>query len=156
MRRLSRLLLLAALGVFLLIQFLPSGRSNPPVDPARTIERTLTVPSEVKTILDRSCHNCHSNDTVWPWYAHVAPVSWLMVGDVNAAREDMNLSEWGDANADAQRDTLLEVCRQVKKAAMPLSSYTLLHREAALSAADVTTLCNWSEQARKDLKAGQR
>jgi hypothetical protein len=139
--------------VLLLIQLLPSGRSNPPVVPAHTIEQTLTVPADVKVILDRSCRNCHSNETVWPWYAHVAPVSWLMVGDVNAAREDMNLSEWGEANADAQRDTLLEVCRQVKKGAMPLSSYRLLHREAALSAADVTTLCNWSEQARKDLKA---
>jgi len=152
MRRAFRLLLLAALGLLLLIQFFPAGRTNPPVDPARTIERTLAVPPEVKTILDRSCRNCHSNDTVWPWYAHVAPVSWLMVGDVNAAREDMNFSEWGTENTDAQRDTLLEVCRQVKKGAMPLSSYTLLHRGAALSAADVTTLCTWSEQARKELR----
>ena len=151
--RVFRGLFLLGVVALLLIQLLPSGRSNPPVVPAQTIERTLTVPADVKTILDRSCHNCHSNDTVWPWYAHVAPISWLMVGDVNAAREDMNLSEWGEANADAQRDTLLEVCRQVKKGAMPLSSYRLLHREAALSAADVTTLCAWSEQARKDLKA---
>ena len=59
-------------------------------------------------------------------------------------------------NTDAQRDTLLEVCRQVKNGAMPLSSYTLLHREAVLSAADVTTLCAWSEQARKVLAGGQR
>ena len=154
MRVFRGLLLLGGVAL-LLIQLLPSGRSNPPVVQAQTIERTLTVPADVKAILDRSCHNCHSNDTVWPWYAHVAPISWLMVGDVNAAREDMNLSEWGEANADAQRDTLLEVCRQVKKGAMPLSSYRLLHREAALSAADVTTLCNWSEQARKDLKARQ-
>jgi hypothetical protein len=151
--RVFRGLLFLGVVALLLIQLLPSGRSNPPVVPAQTIERTLTVPADVKTILDRSCHNCHSNDTVWPWYAHVAPISWLMVGDVNAAREDMNLSEWGEAIADAQRDTLLEVCRQVKKGAMPLSSYRLLHREAALSAADVTTLCAWSEQARKDLKA---
>jgi organic radical activating enzyme len=55
-------------------------------------------------------------------------------------------------NTDAQRDTLLEVCRQVKKGAMPLSSYTLLHREAVLSAADVATLCTWSEQARAALR----
>jgi hypothetical protein len=151
--RVFRGLFLLGVVALLLIQLLPSGRSNPPVVPAQTIERTLTVPADVKAILDRSCHNCHSNDTVWPWYAHVAPISWLMVGDVNAAREDMNLSEWGEANTDAQRDTLLEVCRQVKKGAMPLSSYRLLHREAALSAADVATLCAWSEQARKDLKA---
>ena len=84
--------------------------------------------------------------------AHVAPASWFLVMDVNNAREEMNFSEWGTENTDAQRDTLLEVCRQVKKGAMPLSSYTLLHREAAMSAADVTTLCTWSEQARAALR----
>jgi heme-binding protein len=113
----------------------------------------LTVPPEVKTILDRSCKDCHSNETVWPWYAHVAPASWLLVMDVNDAREEMNFSEWGVENVDAQRDSLLEVCRKVKSGAMPLRSYTLLHREAALTPADVTTLCTWSEASRKALKA---
>ena len=150
--RVFRRLFLFGVVALLLIQLLPSGRSNPPVVPAQTIERTLTVPPEVKAILDRSCRDCHSNETVWPWYSHVAPASWFLVMDVNHAREEMNLSEWGTENTDAQRDTLLEVCRQVKKGAMPLSSYTLLHRGAALSAADVTTLCTWSEQARKELR----
>jgi len=137
----------------LLIQLLPSGRTNPPVVAAQTIERTLTVPADVKVILDRSCHNCHSNDTVWPWYAHVAPISWLMVGDVNAAREDMNFSEWGTENTDAQRDSLLEICRKVKAGAMPLRSYTILHRDAVLTPADVATLCTWSDAARRELRA---
>ncbi len=136
-----------------LIQLLPSGRTNPPVVEAQTIERTLTVPADVKAILDRSCHNCHSNDTVWPWDAHVAPISWLMVGDVNAAREDMNFSEWGTENTDAQRDSLLEICRKVKAGAMPLRSYTILHRDAVLTPADVATLCTWSDAARRELRA---
>jgi hypothetical protein len=138
-----------------LIQLLPSGRSNPPVVAARTIEQTLTVPADVKAILDHSCKNCHSNETVWPWYAHVAPASWLLVMDVNHAREEMNFSEWGVENVDAQRDSLLEICRKVKAGAMPLRSYTLLHREAALTPADVTTLCTWSESARKQLRQRQ-
>ena len=153
--RVFRRLFLLGVTALLLIQLLPSGRSNPPVVPDQTIERTLTVPADVSAILDRSCRDCHSNETVWPWYAHVAPASWFLVMDVNHAREEMNLSEWGTENTDAQRDTLLEVCRQVKKGAMPLSSYTLLHRGAALSAADVTTLCTWSEQARKELRQAQ-
>ena len=112
----------AFVAALLLIQLLPSGRSNPPVVPAQTIERTLTVPADVKAILDRSCRNCHSHETVWPWYAHVAPASWFLVMDVNHAREEMNLSEWGTESTDAQRDTLLEVCRKVKKGMMPLWS----------------------------------
>ena len=134
MRRLLRGLFLCAGLVFVLIQFAPSGRTNPPVDAAQTVGRSLTVPPEVNAILERSCKDCHSNETLWPPYAYVAPVSWFLVVDVNNAREKMNLSEWGTEDADAQRDTLLEVCRQVKKGAMPLSSYTLLHREAVLSA----------------------
>jgi len=82
----------------------------------------------------------------------VAPASWLLVMDVNHAREEMNFSEWGVENVDAQRDSLLEICRKVKAGAMPLRSYTLLHREAALAPTDVTTLCTWSESARKQLR----
>jgi len=150
--RVFRGVFLTSVVALLLIQLLPSGRSNPPVVQGQTIGQTLTVPPEVKTILDRSCKDCHSNETVWPWYAHVAPASWLLVMDVNHARDEMNFSEWGVENVDAQRDSLLEVCRKVKSGAMPLRSYTLLHREAALTSADVTTLCTWSESARKQLR----
>lgn len=122
MPRLFRRLFQIGFVALILIQLAPSGRSNPPVDASRTIERTLTVPPEVKAILDRSCRNCHSNQTVWPPYAYVAPVSWLLVWDVSEARDDMNLSEWGVANPDAQRDTLLEVCKRVKRGEMPLWS----------------------------------
>ena len=152
MRVFRRLFLFGAVAL-LLIQLLPSGRSNPPVVPAQTIERTLTVPPEVKAILDRSCRDCHSNETVWPWYAHVAPASWFLVMDVNNAREEMNLSEWGSENTDAQRDSLLEICRKVKAGAMPLRSYTILHRDAVLTSADVATLCTWSDAARRALSA---
>ena len=151
--RVFRGVFLTSVVALLLIQLLPSGRSNPPVVQAQTIERTLTVPADVKAILDRSCKNCHSNETVWPWYAHVAPASWLLVMDVNHAREEMNFSEWGVENVDAQRDSLLEICRKVKAGAMPLRSYTILHRDAVLTPADVATLCTWSDAARRELRA---
>src|SRR5262245_3068662 len=117
MRPQLRGLSLAAVFVLVLMQLLPSGRSNPPVDAAQTVERTLNVTPEVKAILNRSCKDCHSNETVWPWYAHVAPASWLLVRDVGHAREEMNFSAWGVENVDAQRDSLLEICRKVKAGA---------------------------------------
>jgi hypothetical protein len=153
MKRLPQRLLLIVCVLLVAIQFVPAGRTNPPVDHAQTLERTLTVPPDVKAILDRSCRDCHSNQTVWPWYSHVAPASWLLVNDVNHAREEMNFSEWGAENPDAQRDSLLEICRKVKKGAMPLGTYTLLHKEAALTPADVTKLCTWTETARQELRA---
>ena len=151
--RVFRRVFLVGVVALLLIQLLPSGRSNPPVVAAQTIERTLTVPAGVKAIFDRSCRNCHSNETVWPWYAHVAPASWFLVMDVNHAREEMNFSEWGTENTDAQRDSLLEICRKVKAGAMPLRSYTILHGDAVLTSADVATLCTWSDAARRALRA---
>ena len=122
-----------------LFQLEDNRRYFPPYDavPVARASVLLRYP-RVRAALERLAHRISAADM-----------------DVNHAREEMNLSEWGTENTDAQRDTLLEVCRQVKKGAMPLSSYTLLHRGAALSAADVTTLCTWSEQARKELRQAQ-
>ncbi len=155
MRRVVRPVLLLLLAVFVGIQFVPVSRSNPPVDPAQTVEHKVSVPADVSAILNRSCKDCHSNETVWPAYAYVAPASWFLASHVNKAREDMNLSEWGNYDSDAARDILLEVCRQVKKGAMPVASYTLIHRSATLSPADVAALCAWTDATRKALQAAE-
>ena len=155
MRRAIRLFLLILLLAFIAIQFVPVARTNPTFDPKLTVEQQVQVPQDVKAIFDRSCRDCHSDETVWPSYAYVAPVSWLLINDVRDAREKMNLSEWGTMDPDAAKDVLIEVCRQVKKGNMPLSSYTLIHRSAVLSAADVKTLCTWSDATRKAIQAAE-
>ncbi len=78
------------------IQFIRPARTNPAIDPAQTIESRLQVSPQVAGIFDRSCNDCHSNKTRWPWYSNVAPVSWLVIGDVNDARSVMNFSQWGN------------------------------------------------------------
>ena len=153
--RVVRPVLLVLLVVFVGIQVVPIARTNPPVDQAQTLERKVAVPAGISAILNRSCKDCHSNETVWPAYAYVAPASWFLAWHVNKAREDMNLSEWGGYDSDAARDILLEVCRQVKKGAMPVASYTLIHRSARLSPAEVVALCAWSDATRKALKAAE-
>ena len=155
MRRLLRPALLIVAVVLIGIQLVPVPRTNPPVDPTQTLEHQVAVPPEVKAILDRSCRDCHSDQTVWPLYARIAPVSWLLASHVRDGREDMNLSEWGQYDAGAARDILVEVCRQVKKGAMPKWSYALVHRSAALSRADVTALCTWSDTTRRALQAAE-
>jgi hypothetical protein len=154
-RRSVRSFLILVVIVFVGIQFVPVERSNPPINPAETVERKVNVPPAVRVVLNRSCKNCHSNETAWPAYSYVAPTSWLLVHDVNAAREEMNFSEWGQYDSDSARDILVEICRQVRKGAMPLRQYTLIHPSARLTATDVETLCAWTVDVRKALPASE-
>jgi hypothetical protein len=142
--------LVAATLTFVVLQFFGPAKSNPATDPAQTIEAQLQVTPEVASILDRSCNDCHSNKTRWPWYSNVAPVSNFVIDHVNEGREELNFSQWGNMDKDRQARKLRKVCEEVKDGAMPLSSYTPLHPGSNLSAADVKTLCDWtnSERAR--------
>src|SRR6185436_901130 len=140
------LILLAV--VFVAIQFSRPARTNPPVNPAHSIEANLQVSPQVVAIFDRSCNDCHSNKTVWPWYTNVAPVSWFLVNHVNEGRRDMNLSEWGSYDKDKQSHRLRDICEQVQDGEMPLSTYTPLHPKAKLSAEDVKTICDWANAER--------
>lgn len=152
LRRPVKTVFVAVVLVFLAIQLVPLHRTNPPFDPAATLERSATVPANVKAILDRSCKNCHSNETRWPAYGYVAPISWLLVRDVTEARENLNFSEWGANDAEAQRDSLIEICRRVRRGQMPLKSYTWIHPSARLSADDVKQLCDWTMEMLRSLR----
>ena len=143
-RMILRRILLALLVLFGAIQLIRPARTNPPVDPAKTIEAALPVDPAMAAILDRSCKDCHSNRTVWPWYSNIAPVSWLLAHDVNEARSKMNLSEWtGYSRAEAQT-LLMHMCEEVSGGDMPPWDYTAVHSGTALSPAEVKTLCDWT------------
>jgi hypothetical protein len=155
MRRVVIRASLACLVVLLAIQLKQPDRTNPPVDPSRTLHRHLSVPTPVKDILDRACRDCHSNETRWPAYAYVAPFSWDIAGHVREGRDAMNFSEWSRYDSDEAQDLLLEMCRQVRKGAMPITSYARIHRAARLAPPDVERLCQWTSDTRKSLRAGE-
>jgi hypothetical protein len=148
--KILRWLVILLAAAFVIIQFVRPARTNPPVDPAKSIEANLQVSPQVAAIFDRSCNDCHSNKTRWPWYSNVAPVSWFVIGHVNDGRSAMNLSEWGAYDKDKQSHRLRDMCEQVQDGDMPLSTYTPLHPGSTLSAADKKTVCDWanSERAR--------
>jgi hypothetical protein len=123
------------------IQLVPVSRTNPPV------ETEVPAPEEVRAILKRACYDCHSHETRWPWYAHVAPVSWLVAYDVHEAREHLNFSTWNRYDAEEQRDLLGEAWEEVKERHMPLWYYVPLHREARLERADRRALREWTNAA---------
>lgn len=144
----------AAVILILLIgaQFVGAGRTNPPSNAGASLLASKTTPPDVRAILDRSCRDCHSNDTRWPWYSHVAPISWFLLSHVNGGRERLNYSQWTSYDSDDQDKFLGGMCSLPKKGRMPLPSYLWIHRDAKLSDADVKTLCAWSDKMRDTLQ----
>lgn len=137
--------------VFLGIQFIRPARTNPPVDESQTIFARAQMTPQASAILERSCSDCHSNKTVWPWYSNVAPISWLISDDVNEGRQALNLSEWGKLAQDRQDRKLRQICDEVSDGVMPLSYYLPMHPHARLSAEDKKTLCDWTDAERARL-----
>jgi hypothetical protein len=103
------------------------------------------ITPQVGAILDRSCQDCHSNRTRWPWYSHVAPVSWIVSKHVSEGRELLNFSEWANQAPSAGERTM--ICGAVSAGLMPLPEYTVIHRKAKLSKRDVETICDWAAAA---------
>jgi len=139
--------LLTLVVLFLVAQVIRPARTNPTIDPKSEITASLTVPADVSSILARSCNDCHSNRTVWPWYSNVAPISWLVAYDVNHGRSTLNFSEWGLRNPEKNREMLGEICKEVTEKEMPGPIYPLLHSGAGLSDGDIQTVCRWTQSA---------
>ncbi len=140
------------LGILLLAQLARPDRSNPVEDPLLAFGRVARPPQEISAIVERSCADCHSHRTQWPWYSNIAPVSWILASDVNEARHHMNLSEWGALTPDKRSHALEDMCGEVKEGGMPLKSYTWTHSGAKLTAAETQTFCSWVEAERKRLE----
>ncbi|MEO7190888.1 MAG: heme-binding domain-containing protein [Vicinamibacterales bacterium] len=133
--------MIGLLGITVLVQ---RGAVAPPADPALAVGSAARVPAAVLSTMQRSCFDCHSNDTRWPWYSWIPPASWLVVHDVKDGRGQLNFSRWADYNPYDRADLLDKVCDMVSKKRMPMWQYLLLHHDARLSDADVTALCDWS------------
>jgi hypothetical protein len=136
------------------IQLVRPARTNPAADSSRAIEAALPVPSHVTAILDRSCRDCHSNGTRWPWYSNVAPVSWFVIDHVDHGRSHLNFSDWAAYRPEQRATLLTNICDLTTKGEMPLPSYTIIHRHARLSEADVRALCEWTRSVRNPADAG--
>ncbi len=127
------------LAVLALAQLWPIDRDNPAVTAA------FTEPASIRGIIERACYDCHSNQTKWPWYAYVAPVSWLVAHDVHEGREHLNFSEWGALTPDERREHQEEIWEEVEEGEMPLWVYALLHPSAKLSQSERENIRAWSQ-----------
>ena len=125
--------------VFAAAQLVRPDRANPSIDASRTIQAQAGTAS-VADVVNRSCRDCHTNATVWPNSASVAPLSWLMKYAVTKGRAAVNFSEWGSYSPERQRQLLAASCDDARSGKMP-GLYTLIRPEARLSARDVESIC---------------
>jgi cytochrome c551/c552 len=128
-----------ALPVLLLVaQLIPIDRANPPS------EGDIGAPPRVAAILQRACYDCHSNQTVWPWYSNIAPVSWWIASDVHEGRKELNFSVWSSYTDKKKQKKLRETGKEVSEGEMPPWFYVALHPEARLSEADLQAIRAWA------------
>ncbi|MFT7879010.1 MAG: heme-binding domain-containing protein [Sulfurimonas sp.] len=117
---------LGLIGLFILIQLLPTGRdhTNPSIDAEPQWDSPKT-----KALFDRACADCHSHTTKWPWYSNIAPLSWIISDHVVEGREHFNVSLWGIQKENEGE----EAAEEVEEGEMPIFGYTITHPEARLS-----------------------
>lgn len=137
-KRIVRWSIAALVITLVVIQFIPVDRTNPPVE----TEVPATV--EVQQVLRRACYDCHSNETIWPWYSRIAPVSWLVARDVREGREELNFSTWNRLTTKERIKALHESWETVEEGEMPLWFYIPTHSQSRLSVQDRSVLRAWS------------
>jgi Haem-binding domain len=129
----------------------PFGRPVPPSN-NQTLFNGAQIDPETLAIVQRACQNCHSQNTEWPWYSHVAPVSWLIARDVQQARSHMNLSQWQDYSTDDRLPLLSAIGSAARNRVMPPQRYLFLHPEARLSDMERQQLYRWTRTERSRLR----
>jgi Haem-binding domain len=143
---LKKSLIFAVITLFA-IQFIDIDKTNPPVDE----KLTLKTDPEVMRLLQRSCYDCHSFETKWPYYADIAPVSFFVTSHVKDARQAMNFSLWGKMDEKIKVQRLKRAIVTINNERMALPSYVMAHKDAKLSKDEKETLTKWIESELKTL-----
>lgn len=145
--------LIVILIILIAIQFVrPNKNTSAAAQPAN-ITQLYTTGDDVKTILGKSCYDCHSNNTDYPWYFNIQPVAWWLDSHINEGKNHLNFDEFGNYPAARKYHALEESIEQVKEGEMPLNSYTWIHTDAKLSDAQRKVFVDWCEAIRADIKA---
>lgn len=144
-------ILIALLVVLVVLQFFQIDKTNPAVDESKDFLKTQNTPEEIASIIKTSCYDCHSNESKYPWYSNVQPAGWFLKDHIDEGREELNFSTFTDYELKRQDHKLEECIEYIEKDEMPLGSYTLVHREAALTEAQKNILIDYFKSVRTKL-----
>lgn len=144
-------ILLGLLVIVVLIQFVQPARNKSGQAMPNDISKTVAMPSNVQGILKKACYDCHSNNTEYPWYTHVQPLHWFMDNHIRSGKAELNFNEFGSYAPRRQQNKLRSIENSLKDGTMPLSSYTLIHRNAILTEAEKSLLMKWVQNSKDSL-----
>lgn len=141
------------LVILVVIQFFRPEKNTEPAITENHIYNVYTTSNEVKTILDKACNDCHTNNTKYPWYASFQPVAWWLNDHIKDGKKHLNFSEYKNYNLRRQYHKMEEVIEQVKEGEMPLNSYTWTHGDAKLTSNEQALLTGWAQSIMDTMKA---
>jgi hypothetical protein len=145
MSKTSKILL--GIGILLIaIQFIRPARNISSQILATDITKTVKVSDSVQAVLKKACYDCHSNNTNYPWYSNIQPVGWFLANHVSGGKRHLNFSDFGSYTQRRQQSKLNDVANEVQDGGMPLSSYTMIHKEARLNANEKSLIIKWAQQ----------
>lgn len=131
------------LVVFVGIQFIPTTHNQSTVILTSNFLSTYKVPKDIQKLLKNSCYDCHSNNTNYPWYNKIQPASWFLEHHIKEGKNELNFDEFGNYSLRKQKSKLKSIVTQIEDRKMPLSSYTLIHKEAKLSDSERIKILEW-------------
>jgi hypothetical protein len=138
---------------FVAIQFLEIKKNQSSGEQPNHISTQFAVPEDVENILKTACYDCHSNNTVYPWYANIQPLAWWLQHHVDEGKGELNFDEFAEYKPRRQHHKLEETIEMIKESKMPLSSYTWLHGDAKLSQMQKEILMSWCDGIMQEIKA---
>ena len=146
-------ILIVLVVIFVILQFIRPPRNQSAGESENAIQTKYPVPADLHDLLRRSCYDCHSNNTVYPWYSHVEPVGWFLNNDITKGKGELNFDEFTSYTAFRQYRRFEAIRQQIEDGKMPLPSYTLIHQSAILSSEDKTLLLRWIQAMEDTMKA---
>ncbi len=153
MKKILKIAAVVLVAAFVVGQFIRPNFSNPPIVPGETLEDSTAVPAEVQMVLARSCSDCHSNKTLYPWYSKITPFNWFLADHIEDGRKEMNFSVWNTYTPKRKLKKLEEMGEQLERKDMPLPSYLWIHRDAVLSEDQSKLLRDWADGEAQTIKA---
>lgn len=138
-------ILIGLLVIFLIAQAIQPTKNRGDASGPKDIFSVVQIPENVQSILKKSCYDCHSNNTTYPWYDHITPVNWWVANHINEGKHELNFSIFGEYSAKRQTKKIEEIAETVEKEEMPLKSYLIMHGDAKLTAQEKELLVNWAK-----------
>jgi hypothetical protein len=152
MKRIFKKTLFIGLIIFLLMQlYQPARNLGYGQDITGNFTKVYNVPKNVEIILRTSCYDCHSNNTNYPWYSYIQPARFFMESHIATGKENLNFNEWGNYSSRKQNNKLERIAKQIESNEMPLSSYTLIHKKAILTASQKKEVLDWINKTKDSI-----